>query len=33
MLNRKKVINGVLVEIGFVVLFVIALMGMSLLLI
>lgn len=33
MLNRKKVINGVLVEIGFVILFVIALMGMSLLLI
>lgn len=33
MLNRKKIINGVLVEIGFVTLFIIALIGMSLLLV
>ncbi|MDF2673015.1 MAG: hypothetical protein K0R09_1280 [Clostridiales bacterium] len=29
MLNRKKIINGVLVEIGFVSIFIIALVGLS----
>lgn len=29
MLNRRKIINGVLVEIGFVSLFIIALIGLS----
>lgn len=29
MLNKKKIINGVLVEIGFVSIFIIALIGLS----
>lgn len=29
MLNRRKIINGVLVEIGFVSIFIIALIGLS----